>query len=393
MDAKKETKMAIENYADEVMADGPVGYWRLGQPPGSTTAADSSGNGHTGEVRGGVTFGLPGFHGGDTAALFDGATGRIIVPNKADLNPKRITMEAKVRWDGPTNIQQRILEKESFAGTTQYGLSVQVDGRVLVELRVIEPISGTMNTVTATSNNPVAIGTETHVVATYDGLAIRIYLNGRLDIEKPVNTTVFDIDIKLDDTEEVALAIGDRVGMPSPPPHRTFNGLIDEVAIFPTPLSEERIRAHYQAQFAEQTIFQYAAKVVCGKSAGKVVAPGAYFTAVNVHNPTYTTIGLRVKVAVALPGLQPGPVSKFYTAELGPDEALEIDCPDIFNPEIFRFPQPLRAGFLKGFVVIESEVELDVVAVYTAVGRERLVATLHTERVPARTLVAGAREV
>ena len=54
MYAEKETKMAIDNYADEVMADGPVGYWRLGHAPGSTTADDASGNGHTGDVRGGV---------------------------------------------------------------------------------------------------------------------------------------------------------------------------------------------------------------------------------------------------------------------------------------------------------------------------------------------------
>lgn len=45
--------MAIENYADEVMADGPVGYWRLGHAPGSTTADEASGNGYTGDVRGG----------------------------------------------------------------------------------------------------------------------------------------------------------------------------------------------------------------------------------------------------------------------------------------------------------------------------------------------------
>jgi hypothetical protein len=30
-------------------------------------------------------------------------------------------------------------------------------------------------------------------------------------------------------------------------------------------------------------IFQYSAKFVCGKSDGKVVAPGEYWTAINVH--------------------------------------------------------------------------------------------------------------
>jgi len=43
-------------------------------------------------------------------------------------------------------------------------------------------------------------------------------------------------------------------------------------------------------------------------------------------------------------------------------------------------------GFLKGFVVIESGLELDVVAVYTAAPERGQVVALHTERVPARRL-------
>ena len=389
--------MAIKKYADEVKADCPNGYWRLGEPVGSATAADETQNHNDGTCEGLVTFGYPGFHGGDTAALFDGTTGRILIPNSESLNPKRITMEAKVSWNGPTlaNDRQRILEKESFGGTTQYCLSVQADGHVFVELRVIDPVAGTDKIVSATgsaSGGMLVIDSETHVVATYDGRVIRIYINGSLDTSTTVNTSDFDIAVKWPhtppDDPEVALAIGARIGFFVPPNRplgrRYFNGLIDEVAIYGAVLSEERIRAHYQAQFEKPTIYQYAAKLICGKSTGKVVAPGVYFTAVNVHNPTYAPVVLRAKVAVALPGLKPGPVSEFYQAELGPDEALEIDCPDIFNPEIFRFREPMKPGFLKGFVVIESQVELDVVAVYTAVGGERFVETLHTERVPAR---------
>ena len=36
--------MAIDAFATEVIADGPIGYWRLGEAPGSATAADASGN-------------------------------------------------------------------------------------------------------------------------------------------------------------------------------------------------------------------------------------------------------------------------------------------------------------------------------------------------------------
>jgi len=68
---------------------------------------------------------------------------------------------------------------------------------------------------------------------------------------------------------------------------------------------------------------------------------------------------------------------RFFEARLGPDEALEIDCPDILK----------HAGterFLKGFVVIESQSELDVVAVYTAAGSTGQVQTMALERVPPR---------
>lgn len=133
----------------------------------------------------------------------------------------------------------------------------------------------------------------------------------------------------------------------------------------------------------ESPAFQYAAKFVCGKSDGEVVSPGLYFTAVNVHNPTYETIRFRKKIAVALPREKPGPVSKFFDAKLGPDQALEIDCRDIFEHA------ETKAGFLKGFVVIESDVELDVVTVYTAGGTDGQVETLHTERVPPRRFKLG----
>lgn len=126
------------------------------------------------------------------------------------------------------------------------------------------------------------------------------------------------------------------------------------------------------AATSDAPLFQYAVKFVCGKADGQVVAPGAYWTAINVHNPTDTAMGFRKKVALALPHEQRGPVSAFVHAALGPEEALEIDCEDI------RRLIDTPAAFLKGFVVLESKVELDVVAVYTAAGATGQVETLHT---------------
>ena len=129
---------------------------------------------------------------------------------------------------------------------------------------------------------------------------------------------------------------------------------------------------------SKDATFQYAVKFVCGRADGEVLARGEYLTAVNVHNPTNKDIEFRKKFAIALPRQQPGPVTEFASTRLGPDEALEIDCPDI------RERTGDAADLLKGFVIIESDVELDVVAVYTAAGADRQVETLHIERVSPR---------
>lgn len=140
-----------------------------------------------------------------------------------------------------------------------------------------------------------------------------------------------------------------------------------------------------QAQVAP-THFQYAVKFVCGKSPGEgqpeVVARGSYFTAINVHNPANNSVNFRKKIAVALPSEKPGEVSKFFDVGLGPDQALEIDCDDIFKH------MNSRTSFLKGFVVIETKTALDVIAVYTAAGASGMVETMDVERFDPRRVLA-----
>src|SRR5438067_13839013 len=92
----------------------------------------------------------------------------------------------------------------------------------------------------------------------------------------------------------------------------------------------------------ELPAFEYAVKFVCGKAEGDVVAAGTYFTAINVHNPGTRGMGIRKKFAVALHAERPGPVSRFFDAKLGPDQAFEIDCSAIFHRS-----EP-QSSFLRG---------------------------------------------
>lgn len=71
---------AIASYDTTVLTKlslAPVAYWKLNDPVGSTTAADSSGNGYTLTVNGTVTFGKPSVVPSDseTSAQSDGTTG------------------------------------------------------------------------------------------------------------------------------------------------------------------------------------------------------------------------------------------------------------------------------------------------------------------------------
>ena len=126
---------------------------------------------------------------------------------------------------------------------------------------------------------------------------------------------------------------------------------------------------------------QYAVKFICGKPSLPVVSPGQYYTAINVHNPSTKIVKFRKKVAIALPQEKAGTVTTFFPASLKSDEALEIDCPDIL-----QHAEAQEDQFVKGFVVIETPSELDVIAVYTAAGSTGSIETLFMERARLRRI-------
>jgi hypothetical protein len=143
------------------------------------------------------------------------------------------------------------------------------------------------------------------------------------------------------------------------------------------------------------TEFQYAVKLVQGSAPAlsntSFIAPGRYFTAINVHNPsTCKTVRFRWKVArTDIGGTPNSAITAFREAILRPDEAVEIDARNIARALGINPTQ-----FAKGFVVIESACELDVVAVYTVLppgqgpAAQSSGVAFHTERVPARRIDA-----
>jgi hypothetical protein len=142
-----------------------------------------------------------------------------------------------------------------------------------------------------------------------------------------------------------------------------------------------------QAHVACATEFQYAVKIVCGEvkpADDNPVAPGRYWTAVNIHNPDKCKdANFWLKIGIAELNLQ-SPVSRYIGPfPLRPDGMVELDCPLIkfMIAELLVSPPP---AFVKGYMVIESDIELDVVAVYSGTAGSSAGNSFHTERVPAR---------
>jgi hypothetical protein len=221
---------APATFADIVLADSPIAYWRLGEAAGSVVAADAAADQDGTYALLGVAPGEPGINGGDTGVQFDG--GRVSVPNDPALGPDLITMEALLRWDGPNGFQQRILEKSFFAGGEQasYGLNVLDDGSLRVEIRA----GGGPSSHTA----PAALtaGSGAHVVGAFDGSLVSIYLNGALLLSE---AAAFPGDLQ-DGVN--ALGIGNQVERDRP-----FRGLLDEVALYDYALSAQQVEQHFQA--------------------------------------------------------------------------------------------------------------------------------------------------
>lgn len=139
---------------------------------------------------------------------------------------------------------------------------------------------------------------------------------------------------------------------------------------------------------------QYAAKLACGVQRDPKdmrLARGFYASTINIHNPKRKAVTLSKRLALSFPPGEERPGEVFTIARqeiLGPDQALEVDCNEV--RERF-FAGGFSAGYIEGFVVVESSDSLDVVGVYStaALDRDGVVTTqsgIAVERVPERRL-------
>lgn len=224
---------AATAYDQIVRADGPQAYWRLGEPVGTATSTDSSGQNNTGPYTG-VGLGAGGAIVGDTAATMTTTTSRM-VGQKSFSMPQNFTVEA---WFKQTSLRGgRVIGFGNSAtgnsGTNDRMLYVRATGQVTFAVN-----DGSMRTINSLSNKNN--GQWHHIAGSYDGTTMKLYVDGAL-----ANSAVIG---------RAALYHGWwRIGADNiggwPGGTVTQTGMvIDDAAVYPYALDAGQILSHYNAR-------------------------------------------------------------------------------------------------------------------------------------------------
>lgn len=108
--------------------------------------------------------------------------------------------------------------------------------------------------------------------------------------------------------------------------------------------------------------YQFSAKLICGGFLDKhLFSPGVYRTVVNIHNPNRETVPFTWQILVAGPVSEgSGARSERFEATIGAEEACFLDC-----EMAVRLSGMASGAHFDGWLVIETALDFDVVAVYT----------------------------
>ena len=233
-------------YADAVLADGPVAYWRLGELSG-TTAVDATGRGNDGSYVSSPTLGVPGVVARtlDTAVDFDGVSDLVSVGGYSDVNLGGPYSEKTVElwFDADSVTARQVLYEQG--GVTR-GLNVYVEGGVLYAgaWNIANDGPGTPWGATWVTV-PVSVDTQHHVVMVLDdvGDRLELFLDGvSVDVasgvgplfahgsQTGIGATYQWVRFQDDSTAGSGFE---------------FDGTIDDVALYNSLLSAGQVQAHY----------------------------------------------------------------------------------------------------------------------------------------------------
>ena len=248
------TGSAAAGYADAVLADQPIAYWRFNDgltapSPDSAANLGSLGVAAAGSYNGAI-HPIPGAlgKGNDTAASTISGT-HVGVPFQSALNPNgAFTAEGwfkpgVVFTDGTLTCA---MSSGDFASPRAGWLIYQGSGGFNFRLYNQNGLNTSAN---VTGGGPLSLGTWYHVVAVYDGSEAILYVNG----EEVARVVASGYVAGLAGPFVVGMRADNSFG---------WNGSADEIAFYGSALTPEQISAHYANGVSATPVKEYAQTIL-----------------------------------------------------------------------------------------------------------------------------------
>ena len=221
-------------YSTEVLADGPVGYWRLNETSGSTVV-DSSGNGLNGTYINSPSLNQQSRVSGGASVLFNGTTQYASIAHNALLDVTHVNGLTVEIW--ANFVTATAGKTETPIGRGVATSPIEVPYRIYDDSNFPQIQGGYFPPIRVAAISSRTSGIWQHMAFTVEAIGsdriVRSYLNGTLQ-----NTSTSTSDVP-------ARATGLFIGAENN--RRFVNAYLAEAAIYPTALSSARLLAHYTA--------------------------------------------------------------------------------------------------------------------------------------------------